>query len=104
MKPPVAIEVDRGQMEDAEPARHAGGFADVDFIEHAGDVGQRFGQQPFPGAAGAAMGGGEKNDRDAGRGGQPGVEFAFAQTRESGQGGAGRIAPFRLPVACHAVP
>lgn len=66
MKPPVAIEIDRGQMEDAEIARHAGGFADVDFVESMSDVGQRFGQQPFPGAAGAALRGGEKNDRNAG--------------------------------------
>ncbi len=41
MKSAVAIQVDRRQMEDVEVARHAGGFADVDFIKCAGDAGQR---------------------------------------------------------------
>lgn len=39
MKPSVAIQVDRGQVEDVEIARYPGGFTDVDVIKHLGKAG-----------------------------------------------------------------
>jgi len=48
MKPAVAIQIHRRQMEDAEIARHPGGFADIDFEQAAGQPGQGIGQQAFP--------------------------------------------------------
>ena len=79
VEPAVAIQVDRGQMEDAEVACYPGGLADVDFVEFGGQAGKRLRQQLFPGPAGAAVRRGEQYDPDTGRAGETSVVRAFGQ-------------------------
>ena len=79
MKSPIAVEVDRRQVEDIEIAGYTRGFAHVDFKKCAGHAGQRLWQQLLPRPASPAVRCAEQHHDDTGSGGETGMKLALGQ-------------------------